>query len=237
MKLKAIEKQLIGSSGAEEEVVDEAKLRSKKASELRKHCSPSEEELDDALDSGDAKAALLDLALARQGDEETTAQNHLDALVTPKALRGFHFDMQLQDKDHDGVEDTPEQTLAAIYTVMVGAVGAAFKTERAQHLISQECLGNLELSLQVSHDFLVKGLKESDHPLVEFWHDVKKWLEHGETGIASAAPLMSHHLFDHLLLGTEMIYGVITTFRDLHQVAEKIKLPQMMKVGLKTESC
>ena len=75
MKLKAIEKQLIGSSGAEEEVVDEAKLRSKKASELRKHCSPSEEELDDALDSGDAKAALLDLALARQGDEETTAQN------------------------------------------------------------------------------------------------------------------------------------------------------------------
>ena len=104
MKLKAIEKQLIGSSGAEdEEQLDEAELRSKKASELRKRCNPSEEELDDALDSGDAKAALLDLALARQGDEETTAQNHLDALVTPKALRGFHFDMQLQDKDHDGV--------------------------------------------------------------------------------------------------------------------------------------
>ena len=103
MKLKAIEKQLIGSSGAEESV-DEAELRSLKASELRKRCGPSEEELDDALDSGDAKAALLDLALARQGDEETTAQNDLDELVTPKALRGFHFDMQLQDKDHDGVE-------------------------------------------------------------------------------------------------------------------------------------
>ena len=52
MKLKAIEKQLIGSSGAEESVVDEADLRSLKASELRKRCGASKEELDDALDSG-----------------------------------------------------------------------------------------------------------------------------------------------------------------------------------------
>ena len=141
MKLKAIEKQLIGSSGADE-------------------------------------------------DEDPTKHHRADVLVTPEALREFHFDMQLQDKDHDGVEDKPEQTLAAIYTVMVGAVGAAFKTERAKHLISQECLGNLELSLQVSHDFLVKGLKESDHPLVEFWHDVKKWLEEGPAvvGLDEIAP-------------------------------------------------
>ena len=56
MKLKAIEKQLIGSSGAEESSVDEAELRSLPASELRERFGASfgasEEQLDDALDSG-----------------------------------------------------------------------------------------------------------------------------------------------------------------------------------------
>ena len=39
------------------------------------------------------------------------------------------------------------------------------------------------------------------------------WIHHGEKGTGAA--LMSHHLFDHLLMGTEMLYGVITTFRDV----------------------
>jgi hypothetical protein len=113
-----------------------------------------------------------------------------------------------------------EHSLAAIYTVMINAVSASFDTERNQHLISRVCLANLHNCLDVSLDMLTKGIKVTDHPLIEFMEEVKRWIHNGQQGIA-----MSHHLFDHLLMSTEMLYGVITTFRDLDQVAKKIKLP------------
>ncbi len=53
-----------------EAAVDEAELRSLKVSELRKRGlagGASEEQLDEADDSGDARAALLALVLAQQG--------------------------------------------------------------------------------------------------------------------------------------------------------------------------
>ena len=58
--------------------------------------------------------------------------------------------------------------------------------------------------MDTAQDMLTKGLKLTDHPLVSFFDEVKAWIQHGEKGIASQAPMMSHHLFDHLLMGTEM---------------------------------
>jgi hypothetical protein len=113
-----------------------------------------------------------------------------------------------------------EHSLAAIYTVMINAVSASFDTERNQHLISRVCLANLHNCLDVSLDMLTKGIKVTDHPLIEFMEEVKRWIHNGQQGIA-----MSHHLFDHLLMSTDMLFGVITTFRFLVQVAININLP------------
>lgn len=113
-----------------------------------------------------------------------------------------------------------EEALSAIYTVLIGAVAASFDAERSQHLISRDCLTNLRQCLEVSLDLLTKGVTVEDHPLLAFMDEVKRWIHHGRTGLT-----MSHHLFDQLLMSTEMLYGVITTFRDLNQVAQKVKLP------------
>ena len=67
---------------------------------------------------------------------------------------------------------------------------------------------------------LTKGISVDDAPLIEFMDEVKRWIHNGRTGLH-----MSHHVFDHLLMSTEMLYGVITSFRDLGQVAQKINMP------------
>lgn len=67
---------------------------------------------------------------------------------------------------------------------------------------------------------LTKGISIHDQPLIEFMDEVKRWIHNGQTGLH-----MSHHVFDHLLMSTEMLYGVITSFRDLGQVAQKINMP------------
>lgn len=112
------------------------------------------------------------------------------------------------------------QSLSAIYTVLIGAVSASFDMEREHHLISRDCLANLQQCLSVSLDMLTKGIKVDDHPMIEFMNEVTRWIRHGKTGLT-----MSHHLFDHLLMSTEMLYGVITTFRELSKVTGKIRLP------------
>ena len=89
-----------------------------------------------------------------------------------------------------------------------------------QHMISRDCLTNVRQCLDVSMDMLTKGIRVDDHPLLEFMDEVKRWIHRGRSGIT-----MSHHLFDQLLMSTEMLYGVITTFRDLDNVAKKVKLP------------
>jgi hypothetical protein len=46
--------------------------------------------------------------LALQDDRVEVIHMHaVDERVTPTALRGFHFDFEMEDADHDGVEDHP----------------------------------------------------------------------------------------------------------------------------------
>lgn len=73
----------------------------------------------------------------------------------------------------DGSQEEQTESLAAIYTVLIGAVSASFDTERMHHLISRDCLANLQLCLEVSLDMLTKGIRIDHHPMLEFMDEVK----------------------------------------------------------------
>jgi NhaP-type Na+/H+ or K+/H+ antiporter len=132
---------------------------------------------------------------------------------------------QLSSIDRQMTVHRMSENVTSVYAVLIKAVDNALHTEQHKHLISHRCLGSLEFSIGVAKDVLArKDLSDpANCPLLEFFDSVHLEIESGMVSFQGS--LMSHQMLDHLMLSTEMLYGVIMIFKDLREVGGHIELP------------
>ena len=220
-----VRKIVLGKDGHSEVSFDDCwcSLPDAWSSHMEKYGSKTEEEIAAMLLSTEGLESPRKAPLA---DDEHVAPHELKEL-------GIKFSVEMSSEDlknaspidRQMVEHRVSENLTSVYAVLIKAIDNALQTEQHKHLISHKCLGALEFSVGVAKDFLArKDLTDrSNCPLMEFFNSVELEIESGMTSFQGS--LMSHQKLDHLMLSTEMLYGVMMIFKDLEDVGGHIELP------------
>jgi hypothetical protein len=132
---------------------------------------------------------------------------------------------EMNAHDRQVFEHRMVENVTSVYAVLIKAIDNALRTEQHKHLISHKCLGSLEFSIGVAKDVLARtDMSDPNNcPLCEFFYSVELEIEEGMTGFQDS--LFAHQRLEHLLLSTEMLYGVIMIFSDLQEVGSHIAMP------------
>lgn len=195
------------------------------SSHVERYGAMAEDEIRDSLLGSGESASTFETELF---EEEHVARPELRKLNMKFAneVSAKQLD-RLTSIDRKVVVHRMAENITSVYAVLIKAVDNALHTEQHKHLISHRCLGSLELCIGVAKDFLArKDLTDpANCPLLEFWYSVQLEIEEGMTLSSFRFSMSSHHILDHLILSTEMLYGVIMIFKDLQDVGGKIELP------------